>query len=216
MKALKLTSIIFLLTVICIFSQTKTSLQFTGGIISPTHTYKGLIGSVQITYPLNKTINLYFYSGYSSWDKNKVKILQEWSPIQHETTFTSYSEDNHNLIPIFVGAKINFHENKIFTAFINAELGYSYLTYNYYRNLKEIDPTTGEVLSYYADRSSKQIVKENLWGCGIGIGLSHPLTRKVNLIFEYKLNSYFNSKYSDFFGPEITWSIFAAGFNVSI
>ncbi len=216
MKSSSFAVVFFLLTAVSFYPQNKMSLQFTGGIISPIDSYGGLTGLIQLNYPVTKNINFYFYSGYSAWDRNIVTFFAEWSLTQKQTRFYSYSADNHILIPIFFGSSINFNTNKIFTAFVNFEIGYSYLKYNWYKNIKSVDPSTGVVLSYFPDISTRQEITENLIGTGIGAGIFHPLTENVNLILSFKLNSYLNSKYYGFLGSGITWSTYLAGFNVKI
>jgi len=216
MKNLILVTIVFLFAAFNIYSQTSPSIQFTGGIISPVNSYNGLTGSFQFNYPYNDIINFYLYTGYSSWNKNKVIFHEDYSLVQAKTIFNSYSADSHSVIPLFLGTSINFHSNKIFTAFVNFEIGYSYLSYYTYSNVREINPSTGEVLSYYVDKSTRLKVDENLVGLGLGIGLSHSITKNVNLILAVKLNSYLNSNYNSFLGPSVTWSNFLAGFNVKI
>lgn len=216
MKSSSFAVVFFLLTAINLYPQNKMTLQFTGGIISPIDSYGGLTGLIQLNYPVTKNINFYFYSGYSAWDRNKITFVEEWSLKQRQTQFNSYSTDNHVLIPLFIGSSINFHTNKIFTAFVNFEIGYSYLSYYWYKNVKSIDLATGVVISYYADKSTKERLDEKLFGVGIGAGIFHPLTENVNLILSFKLNSYLNSQYSKFLFAGDTWSSYMAGFNVAI
>ena len=216
MKSSSFAAVFFLLTALNIFPQNKISLQFSGGIISPVNAYNGLTGSAQINYSFTDNINFYISSGYSAWDKNKVVFLEDWSLKQRQTQFYSYTTDHHILIPLFIGSTINFHTNKIFTAFVNFEIGYSYLSFNWYKNEKTVDPASGVVTSYYADQSTKQKMNEDLFGVGIGAGIFHPLTENVNLILSFKLNSYLNSKYYKFLNAGDTWSTYMAGFNVAI
>ncbi len=216
MKSSAFAVVIFLFAAINIYPQDKNSIQFSGGIISPMNSTNGLTGTVQFNYALNEITNFYIYTGYSAWDRNIVKFDVDWSPIQKKTLFTSYSKDSYVLIPFFVGRTINFNTNKIFTTFVNFEIGYSHLSYYRYKNYKVVNSSTGEVLSYEVDKSTKQKVNENLIGVGIGAGLFHPLTKNVNLILSFKLNSYFSSEYYGFFDSGVTWVNILGGFNVSI
>jgi hypothetical protein len=199
-----------------LFAQEANTIQINGGIIMPMNSSKGLTTSLQFNYSLSSKFQVYLYGGYSAWDKYNTHYLENLSTIQHKQHFTSYSADEHILIPIFFGAKINLHTNKIFTSFLNFELGYSYLSFNSYQQSKVINPETGEVLSYHPDIFSKIENEENLFGFGIGAGISHPMGRKLNLILAFKLNGYLNSNYYNFFnGSSVNTTILAGfGFNI--
>ena len=58
-----------------IFAQDSYSLQFNGGIISPRSSSNGPMGVMQFNYSLNSDIMFYIYSGYSTWNQNKVRTL---------------------------------------------------------------------------------------------------------------------------------------------
>ena len=120
------------------------------------------------------------------------------------------------MIPVYFWSFINLHTNKIFTAYINLEAGYSYLSYNSYENWKSVNPYTGRVIGYYVDRGTKEEITENLYGVGIGAGISHPMRENLNLEFPFKLNSYLNSSYYDFFSPKGTYMMFLVGINFKI
>jgi len=206
--------LIFLFTNIS--AQDNNSVQINGGIIYPMSSSNGLTGIIQYNYSINKQIYLYIYSGYSSWDRFNITFLEDHSEVQKQTKFISYSADQHKLIPVYIGSRINFHTNKLFTSFVNLEIGYSYLSYNSYTNRKSVDPETGEVLSYYVDGSTKEEITENLIGVGIGAGISHPVTENLNLILTFKLNSYLNSEYYGFFRAKGTYTMFLAGFSYDL
>jgi hypothetical protein len=199
-----------------IFAQGDNSFQINGGIIMPMSSSKGLTTSIQFNYKFNPIIELYGYVGYSSWDKYNITYHEDYSPIQKQQYFKTYSADNHILVPIYLGGKVNFNTNKLFTSFINFELGYSHLSYNSFNNFKSVDPETGEVLGYRSDFSTKKEVSENLFGIGIGAGLSHPMTESLDLVLSFKLNSYINSNYYGLFSTRGTYSMFLAGFNFKI
>ena len=148
-------------------AQESNSIQINGGVIFHKSSSTGMNGTIQFNHPINNNINLYIYSGYSSWGKYNVTFTEDWSEIQRKTLFKTYNADGHIMIPLYLGTQLNLHTNKLFTAYINFEIGYSYLQYNYYKNKKVIAPETGIVLSYYADESTKSTIHENLFGVGI-------------------------------------------------
>ena len=210
-----------IISVLIIFSNTilaqeSNFIQINGGIIMPMSSSKGLTASVQFSHPINNNIQFYFYTGYSSWDKFRVNFNVDWSLLQQQTHFSSYSSDNHVLIPVYLGGRINFNINKIFTAFAVFEIGYAHLSYNSYEITKEVNPANGVVLGYYPDKSTKTETNENLIGAGAGIGISHPINKNVNLIFLFKLNSQINSKYYRFLSAGGTSTAYLAGFNFAI
>ena len=199
-----------------ILAQDSNSIQVNGGIIMPMSSSKGLTTSFQFNYSFNPQIQFYIYSGYSSWDKFKVVFHQEFSEVQKKQYFNSYSADEHILIPLYLGSRINLHTNKLFTSFLNVEIGYSYLSYNSYEQWKSINPETGEVLSYHPNTLTKKVNKENLFGFGVGAGISHPMTNNLDLILSFRLNSYINSNYYGLFSTRGTYTMFLAGFNFNI
>lgn len=198
------------------FAQDSNSMQIDGGLFMPMSSSKGFNTSVQYNYNYSENIQFYIYSGYSSWDKFNVNFMEDWSTIQKQTLFKSYSSDEHILIPIYIGSRINIHTNKFFTSFATFEIGYSHLIYNNYEIKKEINPVTGEVLSYKPDLSTKKEVKENLLGVGAGVGLYHPITENINVILTFKLNSQINSKYYSFLSNKGTYTSINLGFNFGI
>jgi hypothetical protein len=207
--------IIFSLCVPFLSAQNSNSIQFTGGILSPMASEKGLTGFVQYNYQAAPDIYIYLYSGYSSWDKDKVRIKRDRATLEEDQFFRTYTEDNHTLIPVYLGSKINFRTTKLFTTYFNFEAGYAYLNYNKYNVLKSVNPE-GVVLGYFPDGSSKKEITEHLLGVGIGAGLSHPMTKSVNLLFAFHLNSYINSDYYDFMSTQGTYTSFTFGFDFNI
>lgn len=207
------TSIIFFST---ISAQDPISIQINGGTILPMSSSNGYIGTIQFNYSINSKISLYIYSGYSSWDKYTEHFREDYSTIQKQTLFNAYSSDDHKLIPLYVGSKFNVHSNKLFTAYLNFELGYSFISYNSYNIVKSIGIETGVVQNYHADLSSKKRIDEGVFGLGIGAEVSHPITERLNLILSYKLNSYANSNYPGLFSARGIYSAFLAGINFTI
>ncbi|VAX29037.1 hypothetical protein MNBD_IGNAVI01-3040 [hydrothermal vent metagenome] len=199
-----------------ISAQESNSIQINGGLIFPKSSSKGLTGLVQFNYPLNEQIYLYAYSGYSSWDKYYVVFREDYSEIQKKQLFKTYSADDHTLIPVYIGSTINLNTNDFFTFYVTVEAGYAYLHYNSYDNWKSVDPETGEVLGYFVDGASRKEITENLFGIGVGAGISHPMGDNLNLIFSFKLNSYLNSSYYGFLSTQGTYTMFLAGISFNI
>ncbi len=197
------------------FAQDSNSIQITGGIIMPLSSSKGLTASFQFNHPINRIFQVYVYGAYASWDKFNVSYLVNGSLIQKQTRFNTYTSDSHTSIPIYAGGRLNFHTNKIFTAFAILEIGYTHLSYKSYQVNKMID-TAGVVLAYYPDEITGKEISENLIGIGTGAGLSHSLNKNVNLIFIFKLNSQINSKYYGFLSVGGTYTSYLAGFNFNI
>lgn len=208
--------VISLLFVTSLHAQNTRSVQVNCGAIFPIGAYTGFSGSFQINYPLSENLCVYLYSGYSYWDRDKVSFIAELNGAQKQQIFDSYSSDSHNQIPVYLGGKYDFYKGKFFTSFFTMEAGFSHLSYNNYANEKVVDPSNGVVLAYNVDPSSKTKVTENLFGLGIGTGISHQLTENINLILAYKINSYLNSRYYDFFSASGTYSMLLAGINVGI
>ncbi len=199
-----------------LFAQDSHSVQFNGGILYPRSADDGISTSVQYNYSYSPDFDIYLSVGYSSWDKYHILFLEDYSTIQQETKFYSYSADNHLLIPLYVGTKIYLPETKLFAAFAILEIGYSYFSYDSYENIREVDPTTGEVISYYVDKSSKKEITTNLFNLGFGGGLSHQLTNRLNMILSYKINSGFNSDEFSLFNEESTSSSLSIGLEINI
>ena len=174
-------------------AQTSNSLQINGGIVFPPNSPAGFNANLQFNYSLNNNMQIYIYSGYSHWNKYNVNFTESLSAIQQITHFYTYLSDNHVLIPVFVGAKMNFAKNRIFTASTLFEVGYSHLNYDSYSVKKEVDPNTGQVLNYYTDRSTQKKVTQNLFGFGVGIELSHDFTKIFGVLLSFKLNGQLNS-----------------------
>ena len=198
--------------------QSPNSVQINGGIISPMSSSKGLTGTIQYNYLLNPIIKFYAYTGYSAWDKHKIKFPDNrmfysgYGP----KYFDSYSADDHILIPFYLGTKINFSTTKFFTSYVNFEIGYSYLSYNSYEQQKVMEPVTEEVIGYHPDESTKKENQESLFGVGIGAGLSYPISESLDLLLSFKLNSYVNENYYGLFSARGTYTTFTAGFNFNL
>lgn len=197
-------------------AQDDNSLQVNGGLIIPRTSSNGFTSSLQYNYSLNDAVHFYIYSGYSFWDKFKVRYLEDYSSFQNINQFETYSADEHTLIPVYVGGSINLHTNKIFTAFASVEAGFSRLSYNRYKVDRIVDSETGEVTTYKPDLSTRQKINENLFGIGLGFGLFHPLAENINLVLTFKINSSLNSSYYKFLSNHATYSSYNLGVNFRI
>lgn len=218
MKKISFVIVISLLFISNSNSQNRISVEFAGGIIAPLRSSNGLSTAVQFNYRINSSFSFYIYSGIAGWDKYKIKFYDDrifysgYGP----KYFDSYSSNNHILIPVYLGSKINFHTNKFFTSYLNVEVGYAYLSYNSYEQMKVINSETGEIVDYRPDESTKKINKENLFGIGIGAGISHPVSKSVDLLLAFKLNSFVNEHYYGLFSTQGTYTTFTAGCNFNL
>jgi hypothetical protein len=197
-----------------IHSQNSGSLEISGGFVLQASASTGFNATLQYNYQFNDNIQFYIYSGYYSWDEFYVNFYEDLTPPQKETHFRTYSEDNHTLIPLYIGSRVNLHTNKLFTLFASFEIGYSNLNYNSYQIEKIIDTTNGVVISYQPDLSTKEEVNENLLGIGIGAGITREITQSINIVLYYKLNSQINSKYYDALSSKATYSTINLGINI--
>ena len=209
----KLYLILFLISLANIFAQKEQSIQLNAGILYPRSASNGFSTFLKYNYQLNKTFNLYLYTGYSSWNKF---YIQKVNYDRKDKLYTTYSSDKHVLIPIYIGTKINFHTNKLFTSFFEFEAGYSHLSYNSYENHPVFDEDNGEIISYKVDKRSRKKINSNLYGIGIGLGISHPLTQTLKVIIGYKLNSNFNSGDFGLFSAKGTYATLYVGLNFHI
>lgn len=199
-----------------ILSQKSNSFQVTGGMITPINSSKGLVGLIQYNYSLNEKYVIYIYSGYSVWDKYRINIRVDGSQTQKSLEVQSYSSSDHKLIPLYLGTKINIHTNKLFTSYLNFEAGYSLLTYKSYTNTKLLDPTTGEIVGYSVSQSPQKEEQEELFGIGVGIGLSRQITNNSSLLLATNLNSFLNPDKYGLLSAKGTYLMVLAGFNFYI
>jgi|GEM_PF-1109355 len=199
-----------------IYSQNSGSLEISGGLVLQSSSSNGFNTILQYNYQFNDNIEFYIYSGYSSWNKSYVTFLEELTPPQKETHFKAYTQDNHILIPLYIGSRMNLHTNKLFTAFASFEIGYSNLNYNSYNVEKTIDPENGVVLSYQADLNSKEEISEKLIGLGFGAGITREIAEAINIVLFYRINTQLNSKYYDVLSSKATYSALNIGINVRL
>lgn len=196
-------------------AQESPSFRINGGMIYPKGSSTGLTGLIQFNYPLSEKISLYVFTGSSIWDKQKSIYRKDFATNDNEMILHSYSADDHSLIPLYVGSSFNMHTNSFFTAFLNIELGYSYLSFNSYDYTIFKDPESGEVLEFYANQSTRKKVTQNLFGLGLGAGLSHPMSENVDLTLSFKFNNVLNAN-DLLFSYEGTYTLLLTGFNFKI
>ena len=199
-----------------IYSQNSGSLELSGGIVLKSSSSDGFNAILQYNYQFSNKIQFYIYSGYFYWDKTYATFIEELNPPQKETHFRTYTEDNHILIPIYIGSRMDLHTNKLFTLFASFEIGYSNLSYNSYNVEKVIDPDNGVVLSYETDLNSKSEISENLIGLGLGAGIKREVAEAINIVLFYKLNTQLNSKYYGALSNKATYSVINIGINVGL
>lgn len=203
--------IIIVLIESALFAQYPPSIQINGGIIAPGSSSEGLTTVLQYSHPINDDFFWYISVGYSSWDKYKVTFQEDYSIVQSKTLFETYTADGHKLIPVYFGGKIVLRELKELVSFFTAEIGYSHLSYNNYKNQKIINPETGRILDYSIDPDSRENINENLFGLGLGIELLHPMSKNINLQFLFKINSYLNSDYYKFYSSRAIYYNYLVG-----
>ena len=218
---IKLVSILFCFVFLPVNSshaQDSFSLQLNGGIIYPLDSERGFSSTLQLNYRVSSSLSFYIYSGYAGWYRNKVTFRDYDYWVDHSIpyqgkSFDSYSDDNHTLIPVYIGSTLNFNTGKLLTPFLSLEVGYSYLSYYSYEQTRIVSSETGWAVNYIPDLSTKKFNSENLFGVGIGGGLILPVAESINLILAFKLNSYVNSHYYGLFSTRGTYTALTAGFN---
>lgn len=198
-----------------VHGQGRHSIQLNGGIIAPMSSSRGLITTLQYNYHLNERFQIYIYTGYAAWDQFRITYHADLGPGQGQQLFTSSSAEDHNLIPLYIGSRVNFHTNSWLTSFVNFEAGYSHLNYIKYRNQINTEPETGKIVGFFHFGPGVKM-SEDLFGLAIGAGISHPLNKNLNLIFSYKLNSFLNIKDNPFLSTRSTYSSFSAAFSLNI
>ncbi len=218
MKRIVFALIFTLFSFFNLLSQDRISLQINGGILYPQHASNGLILKAQMNYKISKSFSFYLYSGINQWDKFIIKLRgqAEYNGSNYTRIFDSYSSDNHFMIPVYLGSKFIFNTNKLFSSYLNLELGYSYLTYNSYDQLILENIETGFIKNYIPDLNSIKKIRDSLIGLGAGAGISHPLSNRIDLLFAFQLNSFINKRYEGFFSNEGTYTAFTLGINYNI
>jgi opacity protein-like surface antigen len=193
-----------------IYSQGKSSFQFSGGIVYPLSSSPGLSGTLQYNYNINSKFNIFISADYSAWDKRYFNYLDK-SDV-HGGYNSGYSESDHTLSRIMAGGRYLITPLSQFKLFIDAGAGYSYMQYNIY-DMREVNNPDGTIEYLYSPAVK---VQQNLFNLSSGIGFIHPIIERWDILFEFKLNTYLNSQYHGLFSSESTFSSFQFGFNYKI
>src|ERR1035437_2578165 len=125
-----------------IYSQGKSSFQFSGGMVYPISSSPGLSGTLQYNYNINSRFNFFVSADYSVWDKRNFNYLDKSNV--HWGYETGYSESDHTLSRIMAGGRYLITQPDQFKLFIDAGLGYSYLQYNIY-DMQRINNPDGTI-----------------------------------------------------------------------
>ena len=193
-----------------IYSQGKSSIQFSGGMVYPISSSPGLSGALQYNYNINTRFNFFVSADYSVWDKRNFN----YSDISNVSRGykRGYSESDHTLSRIMAGGRYLITQPDQFKLFVDAGIGYSYLQYNVY-DMRRINSPDGtiEVLFLPAGK-----MNQNLFSFSSGVGFIHPIAERWDILFEYKLSTYLNSQYHGLFSSQSTFSSFQFGFNYKI
>lgn len=205
MKRILVLVIFFLLASINLYSQNMTSIEFSGGVISPIKSYDGLMGKIQINYSYSNDNSIFASFSYSSWAKNKTIIHDPAG----QTFNDVYSENNHYLYSILVGNRMIFYRYKTFSVFNDLELGYQNL--NYTRSFPQRIVNPDGTIEYLTDYNLSQNISENLLDLGVGLGIKNSITTKVDLLFSIKFNSYLNNSFNGLFGSTNSYFSFSGG-----
>jgi len=192
-------------------AQERLSMQINGGFLSPvSNSSNGLVGTVQLNFNQPGIIHFYIYSGFGAWDRTYFTYYDE-SKISNKS-ITDYSEANHIIIPLYAGARLFLHRNKMINLFVDGEAGLVFLSYTKYNQQRFVNPDgTIEYLPVSRPQQS-----ETLFGLGAGVGISHELANKVVLLLEFKLNTNANSSYSKLFSTAGTSTTVQFGFGFNI
>jgi hypothetical protein len=193
-----------------IYSQGKSSFQFSGGMVYPISSSSGLSGTLQYNYNINTRFNFFVSADYSVWDKRNFNYLDKstisWSYKR------GYSETDHALSRIMAGGRYLITQPDQFKLFVDAGIGYSYLQYNIY-DMQQMNNPDGTIEVLFSPAGK---VYQNLFNFSSGIGVIHPVTEKWDILLEFKLSTYLNSQYNGLFSSQSTFSSFQFGFNCKI
>lgn len=182
-------SVLFLFSFAKIISQPQYSVQINGGLLYPNGADKGLVANLQLNYFLKESNYIYLSTGILNWDKKYI-FLSEQGKI-----YSSHSEDDHELISFYSGYHLILKSVKTFKIFVDAEIGYNYLSYNSYKNFIEVIEEDEHITKYIFgfDPSSRKRVSKNLFGVGLGTGIKNMLTENFGMSVELKMNKLFYS-----------------------
>ena len=193
-----------------IYSQGKSSIQFSGGMVYPISSSPGLSGTLQYNYNINTRFNFFVSADYSVWDKRNFN----YSDISNVSRGykRGYSESDHTLSRIMAGGRYLITQPDQFKLFVDAGIGYSYLQYNVY-DMKQINNPDGTIEVLFLPSGK---MNQNLFSFSSGVGFIHPIAERWDILFEYKLSTYLNSQYHGLFSSQSTFSSFQFGFNYKI
>ena len=192
-----------------ITAQENLTLQLSGGIISPFDASSGLAGNVQLNYNVSENLELYFNTGYSKWYENNILYSNGY---RVETTV--YDEDNHRMIPIEIGTRYMFNENKLFETFFDAQIGMCYLVYDHYKIQSRVNPD-GKT-EVYVDGMDQADVEQYLLSLGVGLGVMRKIADNIKLIVGTKVKTIVNSDYNGFDFRDHMYFLFYFGFGFNI
>ncbi|MCF8242889.1 MAG: hypothetical protein K9J16_16030 [Melioribacteraceae bacterium] len=209
---------ILMMSSLTLSAQDSHSIQINSGYVSPLNSQDGISISVQYNYKLNKNLFLYANAGYKLWDKNKLVYLlnRRIGGGYGQAYFFTYNKDEHKLIPLMLGGRMNFYTNKLFVSFLKFEIGYSSLSYNVYEQRTTYDEETGDINAYYPILYTRKSIRENLFALGVGGGFFIPVNKTIGLVISYKLSSYLNEKYHGLFSTNGTYHSLTAGIDINI
>lgn len=190
-----------------IYPQGKYSIQVTGGLISPLNSSKGAMGNVQLNYYNSPDIIFYLNAGLSYWDKTYIHFnVDNYTPIE------SKSQDSHIMSSYYLGARFFVHRDKVLNLFLEGEVGTAFLSYKNYGNVLQYTSDGKPVYTPVFDSD----VNKNLFGLGVGAGITHNLGSRAEMLLELKYNTMASSGYSKLFYIDGTSTMLAFGFNLSI
>jgi len=195
--------ILFLISFAKIISQPQYSIQIHGGLLYPNGADKGLATNLQLNYFLKESTYIYFNTGFLNWDKKYIFLSKQGK------IYSSQSEDDHKLISFYSGYQLILKSVNTFKIFVNAEIGYNYVSYNSYKNFVEVIEEDEHITKYIFgfDPSSRKRVSKNLFGVGLGTGVKNMMTENFGFLIELKMNKlFYSTNYS------ITYYTFSAGF----
>lgn len=195
-----------------IFAQSKSAIQVSGGLMSATDSDHGILGAVQYNYKINNNFTVYSYSGIIYWNNNKVAYyIDQPGQTPQQKLVKTFSEDNHRLIPIYVGGRYFFNNSSVFRPFVSLELGLNYLSFDSY-NLQKVTSPDGPTIIQQGPKTNEN---ETLFGAGVGLGASHDIGDNLELQLEFRFNTLKNSNY-EWFSSGRTLRAFQFGFAYKI
>jgi hypothetical protein len=182
MKKSLLFFVVFVFTV-NVFSQSSQNLNASFGLLSPVSNFNGFAVSVGYEKQLSKSLSIYFYTGELYWNYEDLPF--GYNPINY-----AISARDFTVYPFYCGARFLLSTYKSFKVYTGLELGYNYMTYTSYPLQVYEDPITHQN-DYYSDTNRKEKITENMFGFGVGLGVSHLLTNKAGFLVEIKRNMLF-------------------------